>query len=84
MALDEHWRSLARMIAKPYCGDLTKLVGAARLLGATEAQLADTINQLLFKIREMHAPIFTPAMIDAIEAELMDDYHEQTDCKERP
>jgi hypothetical protein len=84
MALDEHWRGLARMIAEPYCGDLAKLVGAARLLDATDAQLADMINQLLLRIREMHAPIFTPEMIDMIEVELMDNYREQAKFIEKP
>jgi hypothetical protein len=53
------------------------------LLGATEAQLAEMINQLLLKIREMHAPIFTPEMIDVIEAELMDNYRKQAEPTEK-
>jgi hypothetical protein len=75
--LDLQWQELARTIAGPYCNELAKALTAARLLGAREDQLDEVRHTLFAKIREMLTPIFTPEMIELIEAELMYSYRKQ-------
>lgn len=75
--LDLQWRELARTIAEPYYNELAKALTAARLLGASEEQLNEVRHTLFATLREMLTPIFTPEMIELIEAELMYSYRKQ-------